>query len=326
MTPILLTLSLLSSENLTTDGAVVVTHQSASESTTENEWLASGDLIFHFKTSDNHLRIYVEGSTTTNNNGVSGMFPRANADAGSALHSDGDGRIQLSEFAYGFRLKEAHAIEFGIVDLTGFFDTSLLMNDETRSFLNTGLGNNPTIPFPDYTLATHYRYTENENTSWRIAYAHGRGLADISQRSYGGLFDDVAADHGPFVIAAYQTKIFNSKLQLGTWRAEHREQSGFYANLDHQRNHHGYSFRWGHTFTKASVVQNFLGVAYAYTHGRWTHSIGATYAEQFDDGNYHDVEVISRFALSNQHQFAASWQRINSDHIWSFRYAWFWRK
>lgn len=69
-------------------------------------------------------------------------------------------------------------LRFGKIDLTGGFDCSgcpvsfdgnAYANDETAQFLNSALINNPTIPFPDKTLALQFQYQPLD--SWYIGAA-----------------------------------------------------------------------------------------------------------------------------------------------------------
>lgn len=78
------------------EGGVTAVYQYADDSRSDAELTVSADLFARVARRRGEWLVYVEGSTTPDDDGVSAFYPTANADAGSGLIDDGDGGIQIS--------------------------------------------------------------------------------------------------------------------------------------------------------------------------------------------------------------------------------------
>ena len=175
--------------------------QATSEDAIRAEIVGSLDLFTDVDLGFAALHVYVEGNTSPRGGGVSSEAPFANTDAGSALDEEGTGRVQISELRFAWPLDRRVRLHVGLMDLTGFLDVSRIANDENLFFLGQPFVNNPTILFPDYTLATTLVADIPSVPSGRIALvvSSSHGLADNPGASYGELFDLDAPGKGVFV-------------------------------------------------------------------------------------------------------------------------------
>ncbi len=179
-----------------------------------------------------------------------GSFFGVNGDAG------GDHCLEISELWYQFPIfAESLNLRVGKVDMTnsmefaGFaaaFDGSNYANDEVTQFLNGAFINNPTIPFPDYSLGIMALYTPAEN-----AYV-SFGVSDAEPRRGQAGFN-TAFNHETayfYVTEAGYTYMFSSRngelhgiLRGGIWydpqekeklhtAGTKRDDYGFYCNFD----------------------------------------------------------------------------------------------
>lgn len=94
----------------------------------------------------------------------SGGIDSSSVGSAFGVNADGGARrsMDITELWYEQALfEDTLRVRFGKLDITGgfecrgcpvSFDSSTYANDETGQFLNSALGNNPTIPFPDYGL------------------------------------------------------------------------------------------------------------------------------------------------------------------------------
>lgn len=165
------------------------------------------------------LHVYVESNTSPRTNAVSSRLPFANMDAGTALGADGDGRVQISELRLAWPLRERAVLHAGLMDLTGFLDVSRISNDENLFFLGQPFVNNPTIVFPDYTMAATLVLDLHGVPNGRIALAvsSSHGLADNPSVSYGELFDLDAPGKGVFTAGRFRWEAERWSGSIGGW-------------------------------------------------------------------------------------------------------------
>jgi len=213
-----------------------LTVQTTTDRRVDSQALGSVDLGLLAPMGPGFWAIHVEGSTTVpDNTKVAALLGEANADAGSALDAEGNGRLQLSELNYTFPFA-AGTLSIGLMDTGGFLDTSEIANDETAQFINANLVNNPTIGSPDYTLGMAWVYEGEEGMpSVTLLAARSHGLAD-DYPSYSSLFDgsvDVNGDgindnKGVFAGAELGWCLEAANLRLGVWTntADHPQVSG----------------------------------------------------------------------------------------------------
>ncbi len=140
-------------------GGLVVTHQSTNESHINNENEASLGFIVSRKAAAGEWLAFIEAVTTPDASGVSSILPEANGDVGSALDEDNKGRVQVSELYYQYRFNPDEIVSVGLLDVSGFFEQSRIVSDETTQFLGASFTGNPTIEFPDYTPGLVYEHT-----------------------------------------------------------------------------------------------------------------------------------------------------------------------
>jgi hypothetical protein len=209
------------------EGGITTVLQSADDKAIDSELLASFDLVTTFPAGGGKWVVYVEGNTSPRNQGVSALLGEANADAGSALDRDGNGRLQVSELHYFHALGEGLLVS-GLVDVTGTLDTSEVANNETQQFLSTSLVNNPTIGFPDYSLGVVYNREFDESRGYSLALTSSHGLADNPDASYSQLVDIGESGKGVFAAAEGQWPVAGTKLHAGVWMntADHARLDG----------------------------------------------------------------------------------------------------
>jgi porin len=100
----------------------------------------------------------------------------------------GNRSADIVEAFYQFEPFEGLTFSAGKFDLTGFFDGNAFANDEGEQFINDGLVNNPSIPFPDYGLgvATTFNFAQN----WYISAAAADAQADGRTTGFRTAFHD----------------------------------------------------------------------------------------------------------------------------------------
>jgi hypothetical protein len=86
-----------------------------------------------------------QGEGLANDAGVGDSFFGVNDDAG-----DSEASLEVTEVGYEHRLwGERVVFTLGKIDLTNYFDTNAVANDETSQFLASGLVNSVAITFPE---------------------------------------------------------------------------------------------------------------------------------------------------------------------------------
>ncbi len=79
-----------------------------------------------------------------------GSFSGFNDDSGSLQDDDGVDRLSVREvWLQSFLLHERLKIVAGKIDLTNYFDSNTVANDETTQFLSSAFVNNPTMEVPE---------------------------------------------------------------------------------------------------------------------------------------------------------------------------------
>jgi len=266
-------------------GNVVITHQTTNESHIRNESAGSADLVVQRQYGSGTWLGHIETSTTPGSNGVSSMLPEANADIGSALDEDNEGRIQLSELYYTHLFSSDQIISAGLLDVSGFFEQSRLASDETTQFLGTFFSGNPTIEFPDYTLGIVYEAGLSHGVVLRGALAGSDGLADNPERSYSQLLSVDDDDKGLFGIASASWKARSWLLRAGAWlntadhqtldmTSDNQANYGAYMLAGYKKNRHAANIRLGLANPDVSQAAAFASAAYRYQSGPYTAGAG----------------------------------------------------
>lgn len=176
----------------------------------------------------------------------------------------------------------------GKIDFTGFYDTSAYANDETSQFLNSALVNNPTIPFPDYSLGVIVAWDIATNWSFMagIADAQAVGKTTGHRTTFHGedyffsIFElacmtFVNSHNGPL----------NGTIRVGLWNdpqpkshsdSTHtqRDDWGYYISADHMLTHEnedvddpqglGVFLRYGHSNDQKNDIAQFISLGLHY--------------------------------------------------------------
>lgn len=261
-------------------GNAVITHQTTNESHIQDETAGSADLVVQRQYGSGNWLAHIEASSTPRSNGVSAILPEANADVGSALDEDNDGRVQLSELYYAHSFSADRTLSAGLLDVSGFFEQSRIASDETTQFLGAFFTGNPTIEFPDYTLGAVYEAGLSNDVVLRAALASSDGLADNPERSYSQLLsaDD---DEGVFAITSASWGVRSWLLRAGAWlhTADHqtldmtdngKDNYGAYMLAGYTQGRHSANIRLGLANPDVSQAVGLASVAYRYQHGAYT--------------------------------------------------------
>lgn len=265
-------------------GNLVVTHQTTNELHIQNETAGSADLVVQRQYGSGNWLMHIEASSTPKSNGVSAILPEANADVGSALDEDSDGRLQLSELYYTHYFNNERTLSAGLLDVSGFFEQSRIASDETTQFLGAFFTGNPTIEFPDYTLGVVYEAGLSHDVVLRAALASSNGLADNPERSYSQLLS-VDDGEGMLAITSASWEAKSWLFRAGAWinTAEHqtldmtsnnKNNYGAYMLAGYTQGRHSANIRLGAANRDVSQAVAFASAAYRYEHGPYTAGAG----------------------------------------------------
>ncbi|MEL7185688.1 MAG: hypothetical protein AAFN50_04535 [Pseudomonadota bacterium] len=256
-------------------GGITGIYQYTDEDQVDDEFTLSGDLVITLDAGGGQWLIYIEGSTQPDNDGISSVYPTANADAGSVLNRDGDGGVQISEFHYTFSTSSAHTFTFGLIDLSAWLDQSAIAADENTQFINGSLTQNATIEFPDYTIGGAYRRPGTDSKpEYTVVVAGSDGIADVPDRSYQNLLNLTSDERGVFVGAS---AVWNREQWTygvgGWWRSDDHQVLGTvgepmetiyggFLNLDWSHEGHSVMTRIGSAKERVAIANRFLSIAY----------------------------------------------------------------
>ncbi len=255
-------------------GGVTATGQFPDHQDLSSEWSGSADLVLTYLTARGHeWRFYGEANTSPRAGGVSTFLPEANADAGSAVDSDNDGRVQISEVSYRHLFAGDRSLTLGLVDISSYFDQSRIASDENTQFLGVPFVQNPTIEFPDYAVGLIYEHAFSPRWAARAGVTSSHGLADNPNHSYAQLVDIDNADKGLFVAAAaaWEHEVWLARAGVWAHTAAHealsgpetdRHNKGAYLLTGWRRGHHGVNLRLGLANQKVSRAAGFTAVTY----------------------------------------------------------------
>ncbi|RUO41592.1 hypothetical protein CWE22_05380 [Pseudidiomarina aestuarii] len=306
-------------------GAAVASTQSlANSNAAESEWFVSTDLVFQSQAGAHGWRLFIEGNSSPHRNGVSELFPQANADVGTALDCRGNGRLQVSELVYVFQ-HNARAVEVGLMDLTGYFDLGRIANDETTQFMAADLTNNPVIAFPDYTLGIYVEQQITDKLTWKTAVASAVGLGDTAKRTYGELWDLNAEGRGTFVITSLDATYQNWELRGGAWFAtEEQEGRGIFATASRAVGARHWMIRAGLTTNDAEQNDQFVGIAHDYTWQRWTLGAGVSRLFSESEESRTQLETYLRYAATDEQLLTLDVQHLDDEIILGGRLTLLW--
>lgn len=307
-------------------GNIVVTYQTTNKSHIQDESAGSADLIAQRQYGSGNWLAHVEASSTPKTNRVSSILPEANADVGSALDKDSQGRIQLSELYYTYLFSGKWRLSAGILDVSGFFEQSRLASDETTQFLGAFFVGNPTIEFPDYTVGIVNETELSHHVVLRAALASSNGLSDNPERSYSQLLT-VGNGKGVFGIASASWEAKSWLLRAGIWSntADHqtldmtsnnKANYGAYMLAGYKQGQHSANIRFGMANPAVSQAAAFASVAYRYQRGRYTAgaAIGRAFLSSLEPSTILEdtdqYELFLRYSLSKGLFLTGDLQRI----------------
>lgn len=313
------------------EGGITAVFQRADDRRIEDEVVASLDLVATLPAGPGEWTLYIEGNTTPRTGGVSSMLPGANADAGTALDADGDGRLQVSELHYSLN-GTGGQWTLGLFDPKGFLDTSAVANDETTQFLGAPLVNNPTIKFPDYTPGIVYvREAQGTIPGLALMLTSSNGLADNEDRSYSELFSVGQEGKGVFAAAELSWSRQDTALRLGAWvnSADHERWDGsdtasnygLYGVLNWPLGRGTLGARIGLANPDVAEAENFVSLAWEYPVDGGAIGAGVGRAGASDEfratdpgniGNLTQAEVYTRLDIWKDLQVTPSIQHIRN--------------
>ncbi|MBA7484810.1 Porin B [subsurface metagenome] len=196
----------------------------------------------------------------------------------------------------------------GKIDFTGVFDCSAYADCECTQFLNAAFVDNPTIPFPQYSLGAVLRW--NLTDSWYLTGGIADAQADGRETGFRTAFGD--EDYFFYVLETGITRQLNSAngpmpgtYRIGMWNdpqpkansdatKNYRDDAGFYLscdqmlakeNSDPQDNQGlGAFFRFGYAPSKKNDITNFWSFGFQYQgpfEGRDEDVFGVGFAQGF---------------------------------------------
>ncbi len=259
---------------ITWEGGVTAVYQAADDDQVDAELAASADLFITVPRNTGEWLIYIEASTSPDEDGISALYPTANADAGSVLNKDGDGGVQISELNYTFHIKDERTLMIGLINPSAWLDRSTIANDENQQYLNGSFKNNATIEFPDYTLGGVFRWTGSEaRPEVSLVIASSDGKADVPDRSYQDLLQLTSDQRGAFLGIDVGWHREKTSTRLGTWLrtddhvvADSPDETdinyGVYGVLDWRSGVNAMNIRLGLANEDVSVATRFAAIAY----------------------------------------------------------------
>lgn len=263
-----------SASQITWEGGVTAIYQAADDNQVDPELTASADLVITAPRKAGEWRIYIEASSSPDADGVSALYPTANADAGSVLNKDGDGGIQISELNYTFQIKDDRTLMIGLIDPSAWLDKSTIANDENQEFVNGNFKNNATIEFPDYTLGGVFHWSGSESRpEVSLVIASSDGKADLPDRSYQDLLKLTSDERGAFLGIDVGWLREKTSMRLGAWlRSDDHVVAGnpddtdmnygVYGVLDWQSGRNAMNMRLGLANEDVSVATRFAAIAF----------------------------------------------------------------
>ncbi len=231
------------------------------------------------------LFIHGEGGWTDSEgiDGVTaGSYFGVNADAG------GNRSLDIVELFYEVGLTDQLTLTIGKIDFTGYFDAGAYANDEATQFLNGVLVNNPTIPFPDYSLGVILTYDISDN--WYLMGGVADAQADGRETGFNTAFHD--EDYFFYILETGITTTNESAngdlegvYRFGVWNdpqpkahsdasKEYRDDIGFYVSADQMLTKEnndpedtqglGVFFRCGYAEDKRNDMEHFYSFGAQY--------------------------------------------------------------
>ena len=297
------------------------THRRAGRHTGSYDLELSADLEKLLGFDRGALFLHLEGGwpDTEGINGSSvGSVFGVNADA------IGNRTMDVKQLFYeGILFSDNLTLTVGKIDFTGVFDCSAYADDECSQFLNGAMVDNPTIPFPEYSLGVVL--TLDLSDSWYIMGGVTDAQADGRETGFSTTFHDenyflylletgIASEldsaNGPMP-SAYRIGLWNDPQPKANSDSNnnYRDDVGFYLSFDqmlHKENSNledsqglGAFLRYGHANRKKNDITNFWSVGLQYkglldgrnddvlglgfARGIFSNSASTTYTEDYEN-------------------------------------------
>jgi len=221
----------------------------------------------------------------------------------------GNDHILVKQLFYeGPFFNENLLITIGKIDFTGVFDKNAYADDEITQFLNASLVDNPTIPFPQYSLGAIL--TWNINGNWYIMAGAADAQADSRETGFRtafhkedyffyaletGVTAELDSDNGAMP-GAYRLGLWNDPQPKANSDSakNYRDDVGIYTSCDqmlYKENPDpqdsqgiGAFFRYGYAPSKTNDVTNFFSFGFQYQglfDGRDDDILGVGFARGF---------------------------------------------
>ncbi|MDG6773080.1 hypothetical protein QCB45_01965 [Thiomicrorhabdus sp. ZW0627] len=319
-------------------------YQHAYVSGLDNDLNWSADLFAHYLADNYELNAHFEANSTPKRKGIAYVIGQSNADAGTALSRNDEGRLQLSEFYISVPLEFGSKVSLGLLDSTAYFDTSRITNDENSQFIASDFVNSPVIDFPDYALAVFIEHPFSLTNTTRLMISSTNGLADNPSRDYSSLFEVNDDTKGIFSILETQWHNEQGYIELGVWlhngdhealdnpESKRLKNYGAYLTGGRNLNNHKLEVRAGSSNERVSTASSFASIAYAYAAKEWTfgsaygYTKTSKYLNRVHD-NVQELEVYGRRQLGKHWSLTPSVQcfkhplyepaGFNDDEIWT---------
>lgn len=312
--------ALANAETWQLSASAVLIHQTADTSAAASETSASADVLISHVVNNaaGQWLLHVEGSTSTDPDKISSVYPEANADAGSALDAAENGRLQVSELYYSHAFSDLQSLSLGMLDVSGFFEQSRIASDETTQFLGASFTGNPTIAFPDYTLGLVYQHELPGALVVRAAVASSNGLADNPGRSYANLFTISEDNKGIFSIGSLSWQAQGWLFRLGAWvnTADHlsltgqdpsENNYGYYLLTGYKYGRHAVNMRLGYANPQVSMGTTFSSISYLYQLGQYSAGVGAARSFVSDHAPQASAKDTTHYEAFLRYNVSAAW-------------------
>ncbi|WEJ61609.1 hypothetical protein [Thiomicrorhabdus lithotrophica] len=303
---------------LNTELGINLIHQHTSDSQITPETTFSVDLSIEYAFSETDLiGLHIEGSSTPQKEGLSSTILDSNADSSSAIDHADNGRIQVSQLFYQSTHQNNKRFTIGLLDVTSFLDSSLIVNDENQQFITPSLVNNPVIDFPDYVIGLAYESNLVKNITSTVFISSTHGIADNQSRNYANLFEVQKDEKGLFSAAEIQYINQDWLINGGIWLHNGNHEAlddntkidlsnyGIYSNINRIVGNHTLGFRAGLANPKVSIASEFISLAYQYSTKQTIFGLG--YSKIITSGfnedetlknNQEMIELYSKYELN----------------------------
>ncbi len=296
------------------------THRRAGHFTGSYDLEVSADLEMLLGFDNGSLFLHLEGGwpdTEGIDGGSVGSYFGVNADA------IGNRTMDVKQLFYeGPLFDDSLTLTIGKIDFTWVFDCSAYADDECSQFLNAAFVDNPTIPFPQYSLGVVLTWELTD--SWYIMGGVADAQADGRETGFSTTFDDeyyflylletgiaseLDSSNGPMP-GTYRIGIWNDpqpKANSDSTKS-YRDDVGFYLSFDQMLRKENYELedsqgigaflRYGYANSKRNDITNFwsIGLQYqglldgrdddvlglGFAQGIFSNNASTTYTEEYE--------------------------------------------